>query len=249
MKNGYLYFMLLLLNACSRQIGVEKVNFSTKYCHVSSRIKTTEKGGFILKAIDNQCVTVIDSVKMDSLKMETDDIIRLKTKEKWYKYITTTKIRKECVNDGKDFDDYFSICIKETPAEYLSITKIQFDSLKKTNQTYFYFEKMVLTDTSYIEKQLFSSKPIFSKGKIFHKNGNWLAFKEPNCPSCGVMRTTIRQIEVMLNILGYNTNEDNVLSRDERKQLHDFQRKNGLKVDKVNDETDNKLRALIRPKL
>jgi hypothetical protein len=245
-------FFNIFCCSCSYVISVEKMNFPVRKepgkCYVSSQIKLSQKGFFVLKSVDNQYITVRDSIRIDSVKMGADSIIRLQNKAVSLRYITSKTVAKHCVDDGKDFSDYFSVCIVETPAEYLGITKMKLDSLEKANQKYFYFEKMVLTDTSYIEKQFFSSKPIFSKGRIFHKNGNWSPLKEPNCPSCGDMRTTVRQIETMLNILGYNTNEDNVLSRAERKQLHDFQRKNGLKVGKINDETDNKLRALIRSK-
>jgi hypothetical protein len=92
-----------------------------------------------------------------------------------------------------------------------------------------------------LKKKHFKFKPIFAKNIEFHRDGNWTDFKEPNCPSCSFSSYTIRQIETILNSLGYNTNEDNILSKDERRQIHDFQRKNGLRVGRLNKATLKKL--------
>jgi hypothetical protein len=239
--------------ACKSTTTIERSNKFNQneigkcYSNISTKEKT--KGGFSLKAIDNQYTTVNDSIHIDSLDfVNNPDVIRMVVKEAASKYLFMKNIERGCstkkFDENSDLKAHCTVCFVEVPAYYSGVLKTDIDSLRKSGLSFYHFKKQILTDTSYILRKNYRHKPLFLKrGLLYFQNSTWSGYYEISCAS--ICETyTIRQIENRLNALGYKTNEDNILSKKELRQLHRFQKDNGLEVGQLTAETLTKLGVL-----
>jgi hypothetical protein len=214
-------------------------------CYTNISTKEKIKGGFSLKTIDNQYITVNDSIHIDSLDFANNSVIRMVIKEAAAKYLFKKNIGRGCSTEkfdkNSDLKAHCTVCLVEDEAYYSAVLKTDIDSLRKNGLSFYHFKKQILTDTSYILRKDYRHKPLFLKrGALYFQNSIWSGYYEIMCSSvCGGY--TIRQIENRLNALGYKTNEDNILSKKELRQLHRFQKDNGLEVGQLTAETLKKL--------
>jgi hypothetical protein len=237
--------------ACKSTTTIERSNKFNQnnigkcYTNISTKEKT--KGGFSLKTIDNQYITVNDSIHIDSLDFANNSVIRMVIKEAASKYLFKKKVGQVCSTEkfdkNSDLKAHCTVCLVEDEAYYSAVLKTDIDSLRKSGLSFYHFKKQILNDTSYILRKNYRHKPLFMKrGALYFQNSTWSGYYEIMCSSH--YSFTIRQIENRLNALGYKTNEDNILSKKELRQLHRFQKENGLEVGQLTAETLKKLGIL-----
>ncbi len=241
---------LIAFFACKSTTTIERSNRfilnNLGHCYTNVSTKQKTKGGFSLKVIDNQYVTVKDSIHIDSLDFGNNaEIIRMLIREYALKYVLKKKIEQYCTTEkfdkNSDTKAHCTVCLIEDYPHYQAIIKKDIASLRKKKQQFYHFKKQILTDTSYVLRKNYRHKPLFlKKGELYFQNSTWSGYYEISC-SRGCGGYTIRQIENRLNAFGYKTNEDNIMSKKEWRKLHRFQRKNKLEVGKLTLETLKKL--------
>ena len=97
------------------------------------------------------------------------------------------------------------------------------------NDTFLVLKLKKVTTNAFVEKEYRSQKPFFlAKNEHWFYGENWTNFTSTYASGGCDASTTTRQIEAMMNILGYQMNEDNILSRKERKQIYRFEKQNKL---------------------
>ena len=233
MLKTLLFCSIFCLFACKSVIlNTEKVVLPSdeydklEYSYISTSTDKKKCGrlGFIFRTNPTQYSTYFDTVNVknhdkifNSLRYSSIGT-SYRIKRNIFDICTSSKSKQDVVL----FSDY-------VVPNFINFSKEIKKALFLKNDTFLVLKLKKVTTNAFIEKEYRNRRPFFlAKNEHWFYGENWTNFTDTYASGGCDASITTRQMEAAMNDLGYQMNEDNILSRKERKQIYRFEKQNKL---------------------
>ena len=233
MSKILLFYSIFSLFACKSVIlKKEKVvlpndefgHMYNSYISTSTDKKKYGSLGFIFRTNPTQYYTYFDTVSVKNHDKIFNTLRRssigtsYRIKRNVFDICTPSKSKQDVVL----FSDYIV-------PNFINFSKEIKKALFLKNDTFLVLKLKKVKTNAFVEKEYRSQRPFFlAKNEYWFYGENWTNFASAYASGGCDEYFTTRQIEAVMNILGYRMNEDNILSRKERKQIYRFEKQNKL---------------------